>query len=131
MAQPPRNNPRDPSSGAQPKQGRSWGVYLAIIAIVLLVLYLLFGNVFSPDPVPDEDPAVVTTTPDAGPDPVAPDADPVAPDTDPAGGSETTPADPATGGDPTAPGDAAEEEEEEEDVIDIEGDAEVEVLDES
>lgn len=131
MAQPPRNNPRDPSSGAQPKQGRSWGVYLAIIAIVLLVLYLLFGNVFSPDPVPDEDPAVETTTPDAGPDPVAPDADPVAPDTDPAGGSETTPADPATGADPTAPGDAAEEEEEEEDVIDIEGDAEVEVLDES
>ncbi|MFN7004424.1 MAG: hypothetical protein ACK4NW_13455 [Roseinatronobacter sp.] len=124
MAQPPRNNPRDPSSGAQPKQGRSWGVYLAIIAIVLLVLYLLFGNVFSPDPVPDEDPAVETTTPDAGPDPVAPDADP-------AGGSETAPADPATGGDPTAPGDAAEEEEEEEDVIDIEGDAEVEVLDES
>lgn len=138
MAQPPRNNPRDPSSGAQPKQGRSWGVYLAIIAIVLLVLYLLFGNVFSPDPVPDEDPAVETTTPDAGPDPVAPDADtvapdtdPVAPDPDPVGGSETAPADPATGGDPTEPDDAAEEEEEEEDVIDIEGDAEVEVLDES
>lgn len=122
MAQPPRNNPNDPAPGTQPQKGRSWGIYLAIIAVVLLVLYLLFGNVFSPDPVPEDEPAVGTSVPDSG-------SDPVATDPDPAGGTEPTPADPTTDGDTTAPDDAAGDSDV--DNIDIEGDADVEVLDES
>lgn len=127
MAQPPRNNPNDPAPGTQSQQGRSWGVYLAIIAIVLLVLYLLFGNVFSPDPVTNEEPAVGTSVPEAGTSGTG--SEPVTADPDPVGGSQPAPADPSAGGDATAPGETTGQGEE--DNIDIQGDADVEVLDES
>ncbi len=121
MATPPRNNQRDPHNASSQSKATSWVLYLAIALVILLVILWLFGDVFTDDTVLEDEPTVQTTEPETSPaatDPVTPP-----PPTTPEAETETvTPADPAA--------DAAEEEEADE-VIEIEGDADVEILDDS
>ena len=153
MATPPRNDQRDRQAGASGNSGKRWTVYIVIAIVVLLIIYLLFGGLFSNEPVVEETPAVESTATDTGlgasgdeaatdedvevitsePDTAA-DPETAAPDVG-TGDTEATPpddqsnaAEPGADTDASAPGDAQGDDEE---VIEIEGDAEVEILDES
>lgn len=121
MATPPRNTQRDHQKASSQSNAKRWGLYLAIALVVLLVLLWLFGDVFTDDSAMQEEPAVQTTAPETSPDTTDQASPPPAtvpePETD-----TTTPADP----DPAT--DGAEEQDE---VIEIEGEADVEIIDES
>lgn len=122
-------NPRRPDPGTHntdttgPQSGKTW-IYGAIAAVVILLLVLFFGgflgddtamqdDVATPTPTEQDEIEVITSDPSTAP---APTDDAAAP---PAAGTDVLD-DPAPAGT-----------EEDADVIDIEGDAEVEVLDES
>ena len=127
MANPTRPDPTGTQSATRPTRNnaKSWGLYLVIAVIALLVMLFLFGGFGGPDetvttgPTIDEVPAALpegdaalTNGAVIPPDNVQPDA---------AQSSVPTEAVP---GAPAADGDA-------EPVIVIKGDAEVEVLDEN
>lgn len=102
MADPQR--PHHPASTTPHKSNT--GLYVGITAVVVLLLALFFGGFFADDPVADQDVTTPATTQGEDVNVIT---------TDPATDTGTAPADPATG----------------DDTITIEGDAEVEVLDES
>jgi hypothetical protein len=123
-------NPQRPAPGANrttntttstaSTKRSSTGLYIGIIAVIILLLVLFFGGFFTADPVAEEEIVTPLATEeeelDIVPEPVTPEVgtDPV--ETIPETDADLAPVDPAV---------------EEEDVIDIEGDADVEVLDES
>ncbi|MFU8863878.1 MAG: hypothetical protein ACNA7O_08175 [Rhodobacterales bacterium] len=123
MATPPRNTQRDHQKASSQSNAKRWGLYLAIALVILLVVLWLFGDVFTTDTVQEDEPAVQTTAPETTPETAPPATEPASPPpaTTPGTGTETTPT--------TEP--ATDEAEEQDGVIEIEGDAEVEVLDES
>lgn len=116
---PPRNSQHDHQQASSQSNAKRWGLYLAIALVLLLLLLWLFGDVFTNDAVLEDEPTTQTTSPETGSgatDPASP-----RPATTPQAGSDTTaPTDPATEGPET-----------QDDVIEIEGDADVEVLDDS
>lgn len=132
MAKTPRNDPHAPPATGSQSQGTRWGLVIGGIVVVVLILYLMFGNVFTNEPLDEVDPVVEPTTMDpisepdvTVPDPapvegeIAPDTPTIAPDT----GTIEPGQDPgAIAPDAPAGGD---------DVINIDGDAEVEILDDS
>jgi len=130
MATPPRNTQRDHQKASSQSNAKRWGLYLAIALVILLVVLWLFGDVFTTDTVQEDEPAVQTTAPETTPEAAPPATETAPPATDPASPPPATAPDTGTETAPTTEP-ATDGAEEEDDVIQLEGDAEVEVLDES
>jgi hypothetical protein len=101
MATPPRRDPNHRPTETSTNSANSRGLYLGIGAVILLLVLLFFGGFFTTD----------TTTSAPATQPANQETDVIT--SDPAGAS-----DPATGADDTT-------------IIDVESDAEAEVIDES
>lgn len=131
MAKTPRNDPHaPPATGSHSSQGARWGLIIGGVVVVVLILYLMFGNVFINEPLDDVDPVVepTTTAPLSEPDVTvpAPAETETAPET-PTTAPETGTAEPEEDSGAIAP----DAQDDSDDVINIEGDAEVEILDDS
>ncbi len=130
MATPPRNDQRDRQTGATAKNGKRWPIYIAIVVIVLLIIFVFFGDLFTTDEQTQEEGAVIESTspPADGTGDVA-----VTGGTDPETEGATAATDePVAETDPSASEDPeADSEESEENVIELDGDADVEILDDT
>ena len=115
MATPPHRTDQRDSPPRRPAKGSNRGLYIGIAVVVVLLILLFFGGFFTDDGIIEEDAAVQTT---------APEADGAGNDT--RTGAET---EVITSDTDTASPDADAQDGEA--VIDIEGDAEVEVIDEN
>ncbi len=120
MATPPRHQKTNepPFDTKRAEGGVHWAVYFGIGIIVLLLLVFLFGGFNNDTVITSDDPAVVETQPAAtepAVSPVTTDVDPVEADVQ----------------DDPVLDDPAPESTDDDSVIEIEGDAEVEVLDET
>ncbi|MGK7652265.1 hypothetical protein ACSQ76_07580 [Roseovarius sp. B08] len=150
MATPPRNDQHDAHMGATGSKRSRLPMYIGVVVIVLLLIFLLFGNVFSPEEavVSDDDQTIETTetgnedgavtgtatsTPETETDGAANDAA----GTDAATGTATSTPETETGGAANDTADAGtdasdlDSEESAEEVIEIEGDADVEIVDDT
>jgi len=104
MANPPQPTPTRPETTTRPARstGKSWGIYIAVAVVALLALFLLFGSFSGPDETVATDPMIEQV---------------------PVGAATQAPTAIAPGG--TLPAGNADP------VIVIEGDAEVEVIDDN
>lgn len=135
MANPNRPDQRDSvpkrSSGKSNK-----GLFIGIAVVVVLLILLFFGGFFTDDTIIEEDAAFESTTPEVGTtgnedqsgeevEIITSDPDGAAPETQPDATAPATETDTAAPADPDADTQGVDE------VIEIEGDAEVEINDES
>lgn len=133
MAKTPRNDPHaPPATGSHASQGARWGLIIGGVVVVVLILYLMFGNLFTNEPLDDVDPVVEPTTTDPLSEPDVTVPEPAPAETETAPQTPTTAPDTGT----TEPEEdsgaiAPDAQEDGDDVINIEGDAEVEILDDS
>lgn len=120
MATPPHRTDQRDSPPRKPAKSSNRGLYIGIAVVVVLLILLFFGGFFTDDSIIEEDAAVQTTAPEADTagDDIGTETEVITSDPDTAASdTETAP-----------PGADAQDGEE---VIDIEGDAEVEVIDEN
>lgn len=134
MARTPPNERNDSSERSQ-SQGMSWPLIIGVIVIVLFILYLLLGNAFSTGSVEVEEEAVETTQPQDADDTSGQSSTADAAGTDASGSdSNATLTGTDTGSDAqegTETDASAETEGDDVEVIDVEEDAEVEILDDT